>query len=99
MTTTKVRLNLYERGIVDALIANFGYPAPAARQIVVEYIRVIRKIGGYDTCIDHAERLVHAQKAGYTPEEWLGHICNVVLEADLDHGIPHLERTSYAHVR
>ncbi|XEC97377.1 hypothetical protein AB6A23_12945 [Paenibacillus tarimensis] len=96
---TQVRLNLYERGIVDALVANFGYTADAARRLVVEYIRVIRKLGGYDTCLDHAERLVHAQNAGHSPEAWLERIRIIDLEAAQDKGIPHLERNEYAHVR
>jgi hypothetical protein len=97
--TLQVRLNPYERGIVDALTANFGFTPRAARQLVVDYITVIRKLGGYDSCLDHAERLVQARNAGYSPEAWLERIRIIHMEAAKDKGIPHLERTEYVHVR
>jgi len=74
MTTARVRLNLYERGIAEALAADFGYGKEEARLLVAEYIQVVRKLGGYDTCSDHAERLHAARRNGYRPEDWLKRI-------------------------
>lgn len=54
----QVRLNLYERGIVEILVAQYGFNTPAARQLVDDYIKVIRRLGGYGFCLDHATRLV-----------------------------------------
>ncbi|GGG18538.1 hypothetical protein [Paenibacillus abyssi] len=96
---TQVRLNLYERGIVDALVASFGYTAAAARMLVTEYIGVVRKLGGYDTCYDHAERLNQAHKKKYPAEAWLERIEALDRGAAQDKGIAHLERgPAYAHV-
>ncbi|OPA75634.1 hypothetical protein BVG16_20055 [Paenibacillus selenitireducens] len=89
---TQVRLNTYERGIVHSLVTSFGYEAGPARELVVQYIAVIRKLGGYDTCYDHAERLVQARQLQVTPEAWLERIRNLDREAAKDKGIPHLER-------
>ncbi|MBB6732434.1 hypothetical protein [Cohnella zeiphila] len=88
---TQIRLNLYERGIVEALEERFGYSAEEARQLTVQYIGVIRKLGGYDTRFDHAERLDLARKQGYTPEQWLEKIRLLDAEEAKDEGIPHLE--------
>lgn len=96
---TQVRLNRYERGIVEALAANFGYSAEAARRLVIQYIEVVRKLGGYDTCLDHAERLAHADRTGYAPEAWLERIRGVEQGAAQDKGIAHLERTGYVGIR
>jgi hypothetical protein len=97
---TQVRLNLYERGIVESLMTSFGYTAETARELVVQYVKVIRALGGYDTCYDHAERLVQAQKANYLPEEWMERIHALEVEAAKDKGISHLERRSdFANVR
>jgi hypothetical protein len=97
---TPVRLNLYERGIVESLVTSFGLTTEAARELVVQYVKVIRALGGYDTCYDHAERLVQAQKVNYLPEEWLERIRVINVEAAKDKGIPHLERRSdFANVR
>lgn len=93
----QVRLNRYERGIVEALAANFDYSAAAARWLVVEYIGVIGELGSYDTCLDHAERLVRGTQAGQAPEAWLERIRLLDAEAARDKGIPHLEGTDYAH--
>ncbi|MBW7473122.1 hypothetical protein K0T92_00030 [Paenibacillus oenotherae] len=97
--TAQVRLNLYERGIVEELVEHFGYSADGARRLVVQYIAVIRKLGGYDSCRDHAERLVQAQQLNLMPEEWLERIRSIDREAAADKGILHLEHGSqYARV-
>ncbi len=96
---TQVRLSSYERGIAEALTTSFGLTAEAARKLVVQYIHVIRKLGGYDSCYDHADRLVQSQKAGLTPEMWLDRIQKIDREAAKDRGIPYLEQTGFVHVR
>jgi len=88
---TQVRLNRYERGIVDALAESFDYPAETARGIVERYIEVIRKLGGYDNCHDHAERLHRAHTEGHPPEQWLERIRVLETETRMAGGIPHLE--------
>lgn len=98
--TAQVRLSRYERGIVEALAEAFGYKADEARRLVVQYIAVIRKLGGYDSCLDHAERLVQAEQMEIAPEDWLERIRAVDRDEARDKGIPHLERGSqYARVR
>ncbi|MDR6552669.1 hypothetical protein [Paenibacillus qinlingensis] len=96
---TQVRLNLYERGIVDAIVQSFDYTPQDARKLVVDYVEVIRKLGGYDTCYDHAERLVQAATRNYKPEEWLKRIHVIAKEAVQDKGIHHLEGRLHVHVR
>jgi hypothetical protein len=97
---TQVRLNLYERGIVESLMNSFGFTPETARELVVQYVKVIRALGGYDTCYDHAERLVQAQKVHYLPDEWMDRIRVLHAEAAKDKGISHLERSSdFASVR
>lgn len=97
--STQVRLNLYERGIVTSLAENYGYQQETARQLVVRYIKVIRKLGGYDSCYQHAGRLVQASNTGYTPEEWLQAIKTLEHEELLDEGISEREtRSGYANV-
>ncbi|OCT13686.1 hypothetical protein A8709_19055 [Paenibacillus pectinilyticus] len=96
---TQVRLNQYERGIVDSLIQSFGYTAQAARKLVVDYVEVIRKLGGYDTCYDHAERLVQAKTIELKPEDWLKRIHQIAKEAAQDKGILHLEARLHANIR
>ena len=96
--TTQVRLNRYERGIVEALQESFAYPADVARKIVVRYIGVVRKLGGYDNCLDHAERLHRAHLADHPPEQWLERIRILETESRMAGGIPQLEDT-HAHVR
>lgn len=92
------RLNLYERGIVASLIRDHHFGAEDARQLVMQYIEVIRKLGGYDNCEDHAERLVQAQKTGYSPEAWLERIREIEREEIKDRRLPDRERVEYAHV-
>ncbi|MFC4775191.1 hypothetical protein ACFO9Q_00150 [Paenibacillus sp. GCM10023252] len=94
--TTNIRLSLYERGIVDALVARYNYNPGAARQLVVKYVAVVRKLGSYDNVTEHADRLVQAENALISPEDWLQRICMIDRESAKDKGIPHLERgTSY----
>lgn len=95
---TQVRLNLYERGIVDSLVQNFGYTPQGARKLVVDYVEVIRKLGGYDTCYDHAERLVQATTINCKPEDWLNRINVIAKEAVQDKGILHLEGRLHVNV-
>ncbi|MCD9021546.1 hypothetical protein [Cohnella silvisoli] len=86
--TTRVRLNLYEQGIAETLVYNFGYTKGAARELVVEYIQVVRLLGGYDTCLDHAERLHTARKNGFTPNQWTKRIEEVRRDKLKDKGLP-----------
>jgi hypothetical protein len=96
----QVRLNLYERGIVDSLVEDFGYTASQARELVVQYIEVVRKLGGYDSCELHAERLIQAQKIGMSPNAWLDRIGLIERENYRDKGIPvHTKGTEFAVVR
>lgn len=94
----QVRLNRYERGIVDSLEEEFGYTPDAARRLVVRYVGVVRKLGGYDNARDHAERLHLAGEAGCSPESWLEKIRVRELESKLAGGISALEGP-YAQVR
>jgi len=94
----QVRLNRYERGIVEVLEESFEYPADVARGIVVRYIDVVRKLGGYDSCFDHAERLHRAYSADHPPEQWLERIRVLETESRLAGAISKLEET-HAHVR
>ncbi len=96
---TQVRLNAYERGIVEELINHFHYKSDAARKLVVQYVPVIRKLGGYDSCLDHAERILQASQAGYKPKVWLKRIHAIENGASKDPGIPHLERRPYVTAR
>ncbi|MEX2415090.1 MAG: hypothetical protein WD424_03020 [Paenibacillaceae bacterium] len=96
---THVRLNLYERGIVTSLIQYHHFNPDSARELVVQYIEVIRKLGSYDNCEEHAEHLIQAQRIGYTPTAWLERIHEIELQEIHDKGIPELEHGSeYAHL-
>ena len=64
----------------------------------MRYIAVFRKLGGYDTCLDHAERLQQADRNGYAPEAWPEKIRRIDRDAAADAGIPGLEGR-YARVR
>jgi hypothetical protein len=94
---SQVRLNLYERGIVESIVTDYKFAPSAARDLVVEYIEVIRKLGGYDNCEVHAERLVKAKSLHYTPAAWLENIHSSRREALRDRGIE--MDTEIAHVR
>lgn len=89
--TAQVRLSRYERGIVEALTESFGYTSSSARQIVVQYIGVIRKLGGYDNTLDQAERIHQAYLAGHSPEKWLERIRNLEQESRKAGNISQLE--------
>lgn len=94
-----VRLNLYERGIVTSLIQYNHFSTNSARELVVQYIEVIRKLGSYDNCEEYAERLVQAQRIGFTPTAWLERIHEIELQEIRDKGIPEREHGSeYAHI-
>ena len=93
----KVRLSRYEGGIAEELTNKFGYSAEDARELVVQYIDVVRKLGGYDSCLDHAERLHLAKTEGYSPEKWLEKIRT--LEVALDDVIPQLEKFDFIQAR
>jgi len=73
----KIRLSLYERGIVDALVAHYGYTAQAARELTVRYIDVVRKIGGYEQSFYYSELIHRAKEADYSPAAWLKRIGEV----------------------
>ncbi|MEX1031468.1 MAG: hypothetical protein WDZ91_15705 [Paenibacillaceae bacterium] len=94
---THVRLNLYERGIVTSLVQTHNYSPDSARELVVHYIEVIRKLGNYDNCEEYAERLVQAQRIGYTPTGWLERIHEIELQEIRDKGIPE-HGSEYAHI-
>jgi hypothetical protein len=84
---SQVRLNLYERGIVESVITDFKFIPSDARDLVVEYIDVVRKLGAYDNCELQAERLVQAKRLGYSSEAWLERIHSLRREALHDRGI------------
>jgi hypothetical protein len=94
---SQVRLNLYERGIVEFMVTDLKVIPSAARDLVVEYIDVVRKLGAYDNCEVHAERLVQAKKLGFSPEAWLERIRSLRREALHDRGIE--TPAEIAHVR
>ena len=97
--TSQPRLNLYERNIVEALIRHYQFDPDEARSLVIDYIQVIRKLGGYDNPEDHAERLVQARNTGYSPQEWLERISAIEREERQDKGIPEREKgPEYAHL-
>lgn len=89
---TQVRLNLYEREIVNALVHEHHLKSDNARQLVIDYIKPIRKLGGYDSCQTHAERLVRAQEIGYSSDDWLKRITAIEheeLQDRIDSGREH----------
>jgi hypothetical protein len=94
---SQVRLNLYERGIVESIVTDFKVAPSDARDLVVNYIDIVRKLGAYDNCEVQAERLVQAQKEGYSPEAWLERIHAIRREALSDRGIE--THPEVAHVR
>lgn len=75
-----IRLSMYERSIVDALVGRHGYDHSFARGLVIDYIGVIRKIGGYDQSGYYADLVHRAYEDGCTAERWLGAI------AEVEHG-------------
>lgn len=95
---TQVRLNSYERGILQALTNEFGYSAGAARELVVRYVQVVRKLGAYYNCRDYAEKLAEAHAKGFSPEAWLERLLANERERAYDNGLPH-ERGSIANIQ
>ncbi|CAM4240364.1 hypothetical protein FHS16_001283 [Paenibacillus endophyticus] len=88
----QVRLSLYERGIVEALSADHGYPASEARALVVEYIEIVRKLGGYENCTHYAQLLDLARRSEHSPAEWLERIQGIEKGELRDRGIGSEER-------
>lgn len=84
---TQVRLSLYERGIVEALVAGYGYSAADARQQVVDYIEVVRKLGSCDNCGQYAQLLDRARRMSQPPSQWLDRIHDVERGELRDRGI------------
>ncbi|NIK77280.1 hypothetical protein FHS15_002416 [Paenibacillus castaneae] len=83
----QVRLSLYERGIVEALVADYGYDEGDARQLVIQYIEVVRKLGGYDNCGHYAQLLDHASRMNQPPAKWLERIQDIEWGELRDRGI------------
>lgn len=84
---TGIRLSMYERGIVEALVADFGYNTTEARGLVVEYIEVVRKLGGYDNCGQYAGLLDRARRMNQLPSQWLERIHDIERGELRDRGI------------
>lgn len=84
---TRVRLSLYERGIAEALVRDYGYTPTAARELVVEYIAVIRRLGGYEQCGHYAGLLHRAKTLEHTPSQWIQRIVEIEQGEARDHGI------------
>ncbi|WP_054024126.1 hypothetical protein [Bacillus sp. FJAT-28004] len=89
---TQVRLSLYERGIAEALAAEYGYTTADARELVVEYIQVIRKLSGYDNCAQYAQLLDRARRMNHPPAQWLERIQSLEKGEMRDRGIDSEER-------
>lgn len=88
----QVRLSLYERGIVEALVGEYGYTAADGRMLVVEYIEVVRKLAGYDNCGHYAQLLDRARRLNHPPSQWLERIQDVEKGELRDRGIESEER-------
>jgi hypothetical protein len=84
---TQVRLSVYERGIAQALEERHGYTAADARALVVDYIAVVRKLGGYEQPAHYAELLNRARRMKQLPSQWLAHIQEVEKGELIDSGI------------
>jgi hypothetical protein len=94
---SQVRLNLYERGIVESIVTDFNTIPADARKLVVEYIDVVRKLGAYDNCEVQAERLIQAKSLGYSPAIWLERIHSLRREALQDRGIETQDQIAHVH--
>ncbi|WP_419873962.1 hypothetical protein [Candidatus Pristimantibacillus sp. PTI5] len=88
----QIRLSLYERGIVEALASGHGYTAADARALVVEYIEVVRRLGGYDNCGEYAQLLDRARRMNHPPSQWLERIQGIEKGELRDRGIESEER-------
>lgn len=84
---TRVRLSAYERGIAEALVQGWNYEPLAARELVVEYIKVIRRLGGYEPCTHYAALIDRAKRAGHTPSMWIQRIVDIEQGEAMDRGI------------
>ena len=89
---TRVRLSSYERGIAEALAVGYGYTPKAARELVVEYIMVVRRLSGYEQCGHYAELLDRAKRAGLTPSQWIQRIIEIEQGEARDRGIGEEQR-------
>lgn len=89
---TRVRLSSYERGIAEALAAGYGYTLRSARELVVEYISIVRRLGGYEQCGHYAELLHRAKQAGQTPSQWIQRIIEIEQGEARDRGIGEEQR-------
>ncbi|CAM4060615.1 hypothetical protein L1N85_09950 [Paenibacillus alkaliterrae] len=89
---TQVRLSLYERGIVEALVEQYRYTAADARKLVVDYIAVLRKLGGYEQCTHYAQLLDRARRMNHSAEQWLERIQEIEKGELRDRGIESEER-------
>ncbi|GKU79913.1 hypothetical protein [Paenibacillus sp. L3-i20] len=89
---TQVRLSLYERGIAEALAEGYGYTPSAARELVVTYIAVIRRLGGYEQSSHYAELLDRANHLGQSPSQWLQRIVEIEQGEARDRGIGEEQR-------
>ncbi|MFD0958544.1 hypothetical protein [Paenibacillus chungangensis] len=87
MPKTRVRLSLYERGIAESLVSQYGYTPYEARELVVDYIAIVRKLGGYEQCVHYAELLHRARESGYAPSAWLQRIIEIEGGEARDRGI------------
>ncbi|MFD0586630.1 hypothetical protein ACFQZE_01345 [Paenibacillus sp. GCM10027627] len=87
-----MRLSAFERGIAEALARDFGYSAKAARELVVEYIAVIRRLGGYEQCEHYAGLLDRAKMLGGTPSQWIQRIVDIEKGEARDRGIGEEQR-------
>ncbi|WP_156739363.1 hypothetical protein [Paenibacillus oryzae] len=82
-----IRLSMYERSILDALVSRHGYEHSFARSLVSDYIDVLRKIGGYEQSGHYADLIHRAYSEGCSPERWLGIIADVEQGEARDRGI------------
>ncbi|WP_147381782.1 hypothetical protein [Paenibacillus nanensis] len=92
MRVTRVRLSSYERGIAEALAGGYGYTPREARELVVEYIAVVRRLGGYEQCGHYAALLHRAKQAGQTPSQWIQRIIEIEQGEARDRGIGEEQR-------
>ncbi len=83
----QVRLSLYERGIAQSLEDRYGYTAADARELVVDYIAVVRKLAGYEQPAHYADLLHRARRMDQSPAKWLSHIQEVDKGEMIDTGI------------
>ncbi|MBH5318241.1 hypothetical protein I6N90_10515 [Paenibacillus sp. GSMTC-2017] len=87
-----MRLSLYERGIAEALTGQYGYTPSAARELVVDYITVIRRLGGYEQSGHYAELIDRAHHLGQSPSQWLQRIIEIEQGEARDRGIGEEQR-------